>query len=225
MEPGLLDALEALSQDPSPLIFAGAAGTGKSFVAHLLHHLEGRSERPCLMYDASAFEAETHLIDLLGDAQSPGVFEICHGGTLIVEHAEFLADDVLLHLSEASERLGIRVALCFTASAALERSVLEGASAEVLEIFDGREVIIPDFGDREEIMEPVLQSLLEEALFDRDRDDIQGFTQPAFDLLLRYGYPGQIAEARAMIHVSIERARTNVIDANDLPRDVRRRDR
>lgn len=225
VEPGLLDALEMLTEDPSPLIFAGAAGAGKSFVAHLLHHLEGRSESPCLMYDASAHGPETHLRDLLGSDTSPGVLEICHEGTLIIEHAEFLADEVLLHVSEASERLGVRVALCFTTNAALERSVLEGASVEVLEIFDGREVIIPDFGDREEIMEPVLQSLLEEALFDRDRDDIQGFTQPAFDLLLRYGYPGQIEEARAMIHVSIERARTNVIDANDLPRDVRRRDR
>ena len=66
LEAALLEAIDFLYEDPSPVAISGARGVGKTFVARCAHERDAHvHEGPCVLYDASRFVTVAHRAHLL----------------------------------------------------------------------------------------------------------------------------------------------------------------
>ena len=79
--------LEKLAGADATLLLEGETGTGKELVAEALHEQGPRAAGPFVVFDCAAAVDELGPARLLGDARSdaPGVFELAHGGTLVLD--------------------------------------------------------------------------------------------------------------------------------------------
>jgi len=219
LEPELIDALRYLAKGEAPVVFAGASGAGKTFIARAMHAIEERPAERLVAYDPSRYRPEDHLEHLFGGEGDLGVLHVCEGGSLVIERADFLSDDVLLELLEHAGRA--RVMLCFTLEDAEERSALDGADPDLVESLGERELVVPGFARRKTIQRDVLFFLFQEAAFLHDRS-FTDISPSAMNALLGYAYPGHLAEARVILDLAVRQARSDFLEPGDLPADVRR---
>lgn len=220
VEPELIDALEFLLEDDEPLVFAGAPGVGKSFAALTAARLEGLPR--VVSYDAAVYEDDQQTLHLFGSSQddSDGLVDQVEGASLLIEGAQSVADVVLVRLCAAAERVGFRLYLAFDQEDAEARSPLDGREAEVLELLEHREMIIPSARNRSGVLERVLLYFLEQSSRRRNRE-ARDFSDTALDALLAYDFPGQLDQARVEVDLAVSRASDRLVRFDDLSLEVR----
>ena len=90
----LLDAAERVASRDVTVLVRGETGTGKEFVAHLLHAGSPRAQKPLVRFNCAAIPAELAEAELFGHvkgaftgatAARPGFFAEAHGGTLVLD--------------------------------------------------------------------------------------------------------------------------------------------
>ena len=97
-----LVAKAAKSSDP--LVLLGEPGTGKQFLAQLIHEASSRTDEPFLMIDCSLYYERELLRELFGFSGSgkkparKGLLEFAHKGTCYLSRVEELAIGVQLEL-------------------------------------------------------------------------------------------------------------------------------
>ncbi|QDG54358.1 hypothetical protein FIV42_27510 [Persicimonas caeni] len=216
LEPELVDALLYLLDSPEPIVLAGARGAGKTFTARCAHALEAHRESTLIAYDAGDARGADHAVALFGqpdDTADTGVVSEMQGGALLIQDASELSDTVILRLCQAAELGDLRLYLEFNSADAEERSVFDERSSEVRELLEHRELIIPHLSHRLS----VLQVLLERFCAEQGLDD---FTDEAFEALMNYDYPGEVAEAQTIVEAAVTRAEGEVITLQDLPDSI-----
>lgn len=223
VEPELVEALLYLLEDQEPVVLAGDHGVGKKYVARLGHMLdEQRHQMPCILYDASVYDEAEYIEHFSGDDTRPSaLLGVCVGGSLIVEHAEFIGDEALGLLLEEAQQASVRVYLCYVAHDADTRSVLLGLEESLYLVLESREIVIPSFKARKSIQRLVLLHLLDDAAYHHHKN-IENMSPSAMKALLGYSYPGQVAEARTLVDVAVRRCNTNVLEIGTLPSEIRR---
>ncbi len=99
----LLDATSRLAQRDVTVLVRGETGTGKEFVAELLHVQSARSKRPLVRFNCAALPAELAESELFGHARGAftganqthsGFFAQADGGTLVLDEVGELAPSV-----------------------------------------------------------------------------------------------------------------------------------
>ncbi|MDF2693379.1 MAG: Response regulator of zinc sigma-54-dependent two-component system [Labilithrix sp.] len=133
--------LARLAQSDASFLLEGETGTGKELVAETLHEQGARSNGPFVVFDCAGVVEELGAAQLLGDARSDGqprgVFEMAHGGTLVLDEIGELPialQPLLLRAIERGEvqRLGedqprkVSVRIIATTRLDLDRSIQEG---------------------------------------------------------------------------------------------------
>jgi two-component system response regulator AtoC len=90
----LLDAAERVASKDVTVLVRGETGTGKEFVAHLLHAASPRAKAPLVRFNCAAIPAELAEAELFGHvkgaftgatAARAGFFAEAHGGTLVLD--------------------------------------------------------------------------------------------------------------------------------------------
>ncbi len=90
----LLDAAERVASKDVTVLVRGETGTGKEFVAHLLHAASPRAKAPLVRFNCAAIPAELAEAELFGHARGAftgasaaraGFFAEAHGGTLVLD--------------------------------------------------------------------------------------------------------------------------------------------
>ncbi|MGM0555014.1 MAG: hypothetical protein ACQEVA_01420 [Myxococcota bacterium] len=220
LEPQLVEALDFLLDDGEPIALAGAPGTGKSFAARTAARIEGLSR--VVTYDAASRDEDEQALHLFGqDRESgDGLVDKVEGSGLLVEGAQTLSDVLLVRLCEASERVGFRLYLAFDQEDAEARSPLDGREAEVLELLEHREMVIPSLSQRPAVVERVLLYFLEQSSLRRNRD-VRDFSDTALEALLAYDFPGELDQARVEVDLAVSRASDRLVRFDDLSLEVR----
>jgi hypothetical protein len=220
LEPQLIEALEFLLEDDEPLVLAGAPGVGKSFVARTAARLDGLAR--VVTYEAATFEDEEQAMHLFGSADKTGdgLVDDVEGAALLIEGAQTLSDVLLVRACEAAERVGFRLILAFDQEDAESRSPLDGHEAEVLELLEHREMVIPSARSRRAVLERILLYFLEESSRRRNRD-VRDFSDTALEALLAYEFPGQLDQARVEVDLAVGRASDRLVRFDDLSLEVR----
>ena len=109
--------VERLAASDIPLVVEGETGTGKEALAESMHEASPRAGGPFVVFDCTATPAQLMESDLFGHergaftgavALRKGVFELAHGGTLLIDEIGELDVALQPKLLRAIERSEIR---------------------------------------------------------------------------------------------------------------------
>ena len=237
----LVGQIEELAQnDKTTVLLQGETGTGKEFVARILHHNGPRRQGPFVGVNCTAIPRDLFESELFGyergaftgaNLRKPGLFEQAEGGTLFLDEIGDLDPSMqgklLRVLQERScKRLGGReefevdFRLIAATNRDLRKDVSQGTFRE--DLFFRLNVVTLDLPPLRHRSEDILP-LCRQALMKHSQECNKEITDidPQAQLLLeQYPYPGNIRELQNVIERAVIFCHTQQLMPNDLPREL-----
>ncbi|HKF58442.1 MAG TPA: sigma 54-interacting transcriptional regulator [Blastocatellia bacterium] len=204
--------------DTSVLIL-GETGTGKELLAHAIHNLSSRKDRPLVTVNCAALPPDLIEDELFGHekgaftgavAKRVGRFEIASGGTIFLDEIGELEPDLqvkLLRIIQEGEfeRLGssrtikVDVRLIAATNRDLGQAVRAGTfRADLFYRLSVYPITVPPLRERREDIPPLVMHFVKQ-MNARLGKQIQSIPQRSLDALLNYSWPGNIRELRNVI--------------------------
>ncbi len=220
----VVERLKFFDAEDTPLVFLhGEVGTGKEFLARILHYNSHKQLGPfvtvsCNAKRGSLLEPQIFGYErgaFSGASQSmPGAFEHSDGGTLFVDEIEHLSIPVQGSLAEAIrtrsfcrmggfDRLPINSRIIMTSATPLDQMGQEHIfHSELRPLLEKQQLFIPPLRERKEDIIPLVIKTIhaygEE--IGRPKLDIDSSVPPLLDTYL---FPGNIRELEAMIRRAV----------------------
>ena len=113
----LYDFVSLVAPTPMSVLILGASGTGKEYVAHRIHELSQRANKPFFALDCGAIPKDVAASEFFGhvkgaftgaDQDKKGAFEMANGGTLFLDEMGNLNYEVQVQLLRALQERKIR---------------------------------------------------------------------------------------------------------------------
>ncbi|MDR4500514.1 MAG: sigma-54 dependent transcriptional regulator [Nitrospirales bacterium] len=238
---GLVSQIQDMTQNhKTTVLLQGETGTGKEFIARVLHHNGPRRNGTFVGVNCTAIPEELFESELFGyergaftgaNQRKPGLCEQAEGGTLFLDEIGdmniSMQAKLLRVLQERSiKRLGGRdeIAVDFRLIAAtnhdLRKQVSDGHFRE--DLFFRLNVVsleLPPLRQRIEDIIPLSFRALGRYAKDIGKD-IQDFSPDARTLLENYPYPGNIRELENIIERAVIFCKEKSIMGADLPKEL-----
>lgn len=207
----MLLAAENVATTDLPVLVLGEQGTGKERLAHMIHQLSPRSTKLFHTVDCAAFPVEQQERELFGceiitwqgvDIQK-GAFELANDGTLLLDELQALGLPLQMRILRSLElgqiyRIGseapVPIRTRMIATITLERSAKTADRAKYEEVFRrlGPIVIeLPPLRERREDIPDLVRMFVEDARR-RSNVPVEGVSDDAIELCVRYDWPGNI---------------------------------
>ena len=202
----------------SRVMITGAIGSGREFVARLLHTQSRRRENPFVMFDCRGYTAEAFeeaLVGREGDRTNPltpskvGILEEAHNGTLYLDHISYIPleaqsklvralHDLSFERLDGSKKIRVDVRILSSTTEDLEPLVKSGKFRE--DLFYRLNVInikIPPLSSRSEDILIILDYFLNRfAMHNIPPITVQSFTEEVKNKLQNYAWPGNVRQLR-----------------------------
>lgn len=241
----VFDLIDQVAPTGATILVQGESGTGKELVAREIHKRSRRASGPFHAVNCAAIAAEILESEFFGHergaftgavSQKRGRFEVAHSGTIFLDEVGELPVELqgkLLRVLEERtfERVGgtkpiqVDVRVIAATNRSLREMVERGQFRE--DLYYRLRVVplrLPPLRERMEDVEPLAEHILQRLAEREGRDRIR-LGADALRLMLDYPWPGNVRElANAMEYVSVV-AKGPVAHADDLPREVRSRNR
>ena len=232
----LYDYVRLVAPTPMSVLILGASGTGKEYVAHRIHELSQRKDKPFFALDCGAIPKEVAASEFFGHAKGAftgavtdkkGAFEVANGGTLFLDEVGNLSYDVQVQLLRAIQERKIRplgstkeidvdIRLVCATNENLEKAVAEGTFREDLyHRINEFTIYMPALKDRGTdifLFANLFLRLANEEL----RRNIIGFDAKASEMLMRYEWPGNLRELNNVVKRSVLLCRGDKIGVEQL---------
>jgi len=233
--------IESVAGRDVSVMITGESGTGKELVAHAIHNLSQRQNKPFVAINAAAIPETLIESEVFGHERGSftgaigvrqGCFEQAHGGTLfldeIAEMPMSLQPKLLRVLSDGRvRRLGgthefefdVRVVAATNRDPML--AIEQGRLREDLYYrLNVVPILLPPLRDRQEDVLMLAQHFVEE--FNRKHNvSIEGVSDEAAALMKAYHWPGNVRELRNVIERAVVLCKSDWIDDSALPPYVR----
>jgi len=229
------------ASERTTVLLTGESGTGKGWLARLIHHLSPRSDRPFIDVNCGGLSANFLDSELFGhekgaftDAKDRkrGLFEVADGGTLFLDEIGELAPPLqpkLLRVLETKSfrRLGgtvdntVDVRLIAATNRNLDRALADGSLREDLYYrISVAAVHLPSLRERSrEDRLALLQRFL--AHLGNEMGGISPTVgSGTLERLLEYDWPGNIREMRNALERALIMARGQRVDMRHLPTEL-----
>ena len=232
----LLATVERVASSEIPVLIQGESGTGKELIARAIHRLSPRAGQAFVAINCGAVPENLMESELFGHekgaftgalVRKPGLFEVADRGVLFLDEVGEISPLVQVKLLRAIEtkeffRVGgtrpVRtdVRLVSASNKNLKSEMQSGGFREDLYYrLNGVTVKLPPLRDR-----PADIPLLARHFVDRYAGR-KKLTARALEALQRYSWPGNVLELQMLVQRATVLAVKDVIDAEDLPLDVR----
>ncbi len=241
----LLRALQVASATDVTVMLLGESGTGKEQLARHVHENSPRRDGPFVAINCAALPDGLAESELFGHrkgaftgavAEQPGRIAAAEGGTLFLDEVGEMSAAVqskLLRFLESGEyqRVGdhrIRhadVRVVAATHADLRAKVEEGSFRQ--DLYYRLAVVpfqVPPLRERTGDV-PLLVEALTRRLAERHRLEPPRYSREAMDLLNAYHWPGNIRELRNLCERMLILFPGRTIEAGNLPREIRIRER
>jgi DNA-binding NtrC family response regulator len=227
------------TSDVSVLIL-GESGTGKELAARAIHSASRRAKAPFVAFNGAALPATLFESELFGhergaftgaDRTRRGRFETASGGTLFLDEIADLPAEVQVKLlrvlqERTIERVGsdraVPVDVRIVAATHGDLSALVERGEFRADLYYRLAVVtveIPPLRHRRADI-----PLLAEHFLDKHHDSVaepeKTFSREAMDLLVRYGFPGNVRELENIVQRCMVLSRGSQITTSDLPPSV-----
>ena len=237
----LMQTVSQVAPTRATVLITGESGTGKELVADAIQSLSTRSDKPFIKVHCASLSQSLLEDELFGHekgaftgavAQKKGRFELADTGTLFLDEiGEIDAATQVKLLRVLQERqfervggektLTVDVRVICATNRDLRKEVELGNFREDLYYrLNVVHVEVPPLRERKEDIELLSASFL--STFNReDGRKIEGFTPAARKAMFSYSWPGNVRELRNTVEAAVVLSRSNVIDIDDLPPQLR----
>lgn len=236
----VFDRIESIARTDAPVLLQGESGTGKELVANAIHRLSWRNSRPFVKINCAAIPENLFESELFGHEKGAftgasdtrkGKFEFADGGTIFFDEIRdiplSLQPKFLRVLEDNSiTRLGGNVSIkvdvrgIYGSSKNLKESIASGTFREELYYrINVVPIVMPSLRDRNEDIPHLIEHFLSHFKNKYNRAELT-LSQPAYDVLLSYNYPGNVRELKHAIERAVILSKNGVIDAKYLPDEM-----
>jgi DNA-binding NtrC family response regulator len=234
--------IDKVSQsDATTVLLEGESGTGKDLVAKSIHYKSQRTGKPFMTITCSALPENLLESELFGhekgaftDAktQKIGLFELADGGTVFMDEIGDLPLSLqgkLLRFMEEKvfKRVGgirdyvVDVRIIAATNKSLEAEVkAKKFRSDLYYRLKVIPVTMPPLRDRKDDI-PQLAKLFIDGFNKQLRKNVRSISGEAMELLMEYGWPGNIRELRNIIERAILLGGGDEITVDDLPGEMR----
>ena len=232
----LYSYVELVAPTPMSVLILGASGTGKEYVAHRIHDLSQRHDRPFFALDCGAIPRDVAASEFFGhkkgaftgaDADKRGAFEIANGGTLFLDEVGNLSYDVQVQLLRALQERRIRpvggtkeididIRLVCATNENLEEAVSEGRFREDLyHRINEFTIYMPKLSERGSDLFLFADIFIRHANEELNRN-VEGFDSGAAEMLASHSWPGNLRELNNVVKRAVLLTRGSQITTAEL---------
>lgn len=232
----LYSYVELVAPTPMSVLILGASGTGKEYVAHRIHDLSARADRPFFALDCGAIPRDVAASEFFGhkkgaftgaDTDKRGAFEMANGGTLFLDEVGNLSYEVQVQLLRALQERRIRpvggtqeipidIRLVCATNENLEEAVGEGRFREDLyHRINEFTIYMPKLSERGSDLFLFADLFIHHANEELNRT-VEGFDSDAAELLASHSWPGNLRELNNVVKRAVLLTRGNKITTVEL---------
>src|SRR6476619_4091663 len=237
----VLVKIEQIAPVSSTVIIEGESGTGKELVAHAIHRLSPRRNKPFIAVNAGALPETLIESELFGHEKGAftgaaerriGRFELADEGTLFLDEIGEIPPSTQVKLLRVLEerkltRVGgttpsqIDVRVVAATNRPLRESVEEGLfRADLYYRLNVLSMYLPPLRERREDIPVLVRRFIKELSAQHDRK-FHGISAAAMQILINYPWPGNVRELRNLIESMVVLAPGREIGPEDIPRAIR----
>ncbi|MDO8747233.1 MAG: sigma-54 dependent transcriptional regulator [Thermodesulfovibrionales bacterium] len=237
----IVDIISGIRNSDCNVLITGESGVGKGLVAKLIHNTGMRKDKLFLALNCATFTEELLASELFGHERGAftgavtskqGLVEVANNGTLFLDEIAEMSPNLqakLLKVIEDKEflRVGgirtIRVDVRFIAATNqnIKQLISDGRFREDLYYrLNVMDIHISPLRERKEDITPLAKHFLEKYSRKANKK-IDGFTKEAMDMLLSYGFPGNVRELENIIERAIILENTSRIRPESLPQSIK----
>lgn len=232
----LYSYVELVAPTPMSVLILGASGTGKEYVAHRIHDLSARADKPFFALDCGAIPRDVAASEFFGhkkgaftgaDTDKRGAFEMANGGTLFLDEVGNLSYEVQVQLLRALQERRIRpvggtqeipidIRLVCATNENLEEAVGEGRFREDLyHRINEFTIYMPKLSERGSDLFLFADLFIHHANEELNRT-VDGFDSDAAELLASHSWPGNLRELNNVVKRAVLLTRGNKITTAEL---------
>ena len=201
------------------VLINGASGTGKEYVAHRIHQLSKRADKPFVAIDCGSIPKDLAASEFFGHIKGSftgaltdkvGAFEEANGGTLFLDEIGNLSYEVQVQLLRALQERRVRrigsvkeievdVRLVTATNESLKEAIAKGNFREDLyHRINEFTLYMPSLKDRAEDILLFANFFLDQANKELERN-LVGFDAEACNALQRYDWPGNLRQLKNVV--------------------------
>jgi two-component system, NtrC family, response regulator AtoC len=237
----LFEVAKKVAPAPTTLLISGESGTGKDYLARVIHELGPRRDAPFLKIDCASLPPQLVESELFGHERGAftgaverklGRFELGGNGTIVLDEVAALSSagqsKLLRVLQERTfERLGgtetlrIDARLMALTNVDLNAAVATGQFRE--DLFFRLNVVtitVPALRDRREDILPLAEHILAAVRCVHGRP-AASLTEPSRRMLANYSWPGNIRELRNELERAVVLARGDLLEPENFSNVLR----
>ena len=232
----LYSYVELVAPTPMSVLILGASGTGKEYVAHRIHDLSARADRPFFALDCGAIPRDVAASEFFGhkkgaftgaDTDKRGAFEMANSGTLFLDEVGNLSYEVQVQLLRALQERRIRpvggtqeipidIRLVCATNENLEEAVGEGRFREDLyHRINEFTIYMPKLSERGTDLFLFADLFIRHANEELNRT-VEGFDSGAAEMLASHSWPGNLRELNNVVKRAVLLTRGNKITTTEL---------
>ncbi len=214
------------------VVIQGETGTGKSFIANSIHNVSKRAKSPFVRVDMGLIPDTLFESELFGyrkgaftgaDRNKAGYFENANTGTMFIDEIEnvplhiqgkllSVLDEKRIYPLGSTTPVSIDVRVVAATNRDIRDCVAKKAFREDLFYRIGEFIIkVPPLRERAEDIPFFANRFMTEACAELDRQ-IGEITEEALNLMMRYGWSGNVRELKNVVRKCVLMAPGNVID-------------
>ena len=201
------------------VLINGSSGTGKEYVAHRIHQLSKRNDKPFIAVDCGSIPKELAASEFFGHVKGSftgaltdktGAFVAANGGTIFLDEIGNLSYEVQIQLLRAlqerkirpvgsTQEIAVDIRLVSATNENLEQAIEKGTFREDLyHRINEFTLRMPDLKDRQEDILLFANFFLDQANKELDKQLI-GFDAKASKLLMEYHWPGNLRQMKNIV--------------------------
>ncbi len=221
---------------PMSVLINGASGTGKEYVAHRIHQLSKRADKPFIAIDCGSIPKELAASEFFGHVKGSftgalndktGAFVEANGGTLFLDEIGNLSYEVQIQLLRAlqerrirpvgsSKEIEVDVRLISATNENLQQAIEKGNFREDLyHRINEFTLRMPALKERQEDILLFANFFLDQANRELDRR-LTGFDASASQALQTYSWPGNLRQLKNIVKRATLLAQSNFITLAEL---------